>query len=145
VTAPALSLKVIDEFLALVPAHHCPALDELAATCVRNLDRFRRPAGVDEVQRRSTASLSKRQDAYLLRWGYPYVMEEFRFHITLTRRLSDQERNHTAALDREHFSDILDHPLVIDHLTLFREPGPGRDFIAVERYPLRASADRKAS
>lgn len=145
VTAPALSLKVIDGFLALVPAHHCPALDELAATCVRDLDRFRRPASEDEVQRRRAAGLSKRQDAYLLRWGYPYIMEEFRFHITLTRRLSAQESNHTAALAREHFSDVLEHPLVIDHLTLFREPGPGRDFIVVERFPLRASAERKAS
>ena len=72
-------------------------------------------------------------------------MEEFRFHITLTRRLSHQESKHAATLAREHFNDILEHPLVIDVLTLFREPERGRDFIAVERFPLRASAERKAS
>ena len=145
VTAPALSLKEIDGFLALVPVHHCPALDELAAICIRDLDGFRRPASEDEVHRRRAAGLSKRQDEHLLRWGYPYVMEEFRFHMTLTRRLSDQEMHQTAALAREHFRDILGHPLVIDALTLFREPGPGRDFTVVQRFPLRASAERKAS
>jgi len=128
VTAPALSLREIDGFLALVPLRHCPALDKLAATCVRDLDGFRRPASEDEVQRRRAAGLSKRQDEHLLRWGYPYVMEEFRFHMTLTRRLSDQEMRQAAALAREHFRDLLGHPLVIDALTLFREAGPGRDF-----------------
>ena len=145
VTVPALSLKEIDGFLALVPVHHCPALGELAAICVRDLDGFRHPASEDEVHRRRAAGLSKRQDEYLLRWGYPYVMEEFRFHMTLTRRLNDQESHHTAALAREHFRDLLGHPLVIDALTLFREAGPGRDFAVVQRFPLRASAERKAS
>jgi putative phosphonate metabolism protein len=145
VTAPSLSLQEIEGFLALVTARPCPALDELAAICVRDLDGFRHPASEDEVQRRRAAGLSKRQDEYLLRWGYPYVMEEFRFHITLTQRLNGEHRKNTEPLAREHFKDVLGQPLVIDALTLFREPAPGHDLAIVQRFALGSPAERRAS
>jgi putative phosphonate metabolism protein len=144
VTAAALSLKEIDGFLALVPEARCTALDELAAICVRDLDGFRRPASEDEVQRRRAIGLSKRQDEHLLRWGYPYVMEEFRFHMTLTRRLSDEERQIVVPLARRHFAGVLGQSLVVDALTLFRQPEPHRNFTALHRFALRASIERVA-
>jgi len=144
-TVPVLALKEIDGFLALTPASLYPALDQLAALCVRDLDDFRRPASEEEIQRRRKAGLSKRQDGHLLRWGYPYVMEDFRFHMTLTCQLDSREMRQAKALAHKHFEEFLGQPLSVDALTLFREAAPGHDFTVVQRFALNSSAERKAS
>ncbi|HET6522220.1 MAG TPA: DUF1045 domain-containing protein, partial [Geminicoccaceae bacterium] len=84
-----LALRSLSGFLALVPAEPVPALDALAADCVRAFDSFRAPSDAAELSRRRAAGLTARQDALLLAWGYPYVFEEFRFHLTLTERLGE--------------------------------------------------------
>lgn len=80
------NLKVtrIGRFLALVPQGDMTALNDMAAQIVAFLDPFRAPLTEKEIARRKPESLSPRQRELLDRWGYPYVMEEFRFHITLT-------------------------------------------------------------
>lgn len=82
-----LQLASLDGFLALVPEGDTAALNRFAARVVAELDVFRRPAGEEELARRRKAGLSARQEDYLLRWGYPYVLEEFHPHFTLTGRL----------------------------------------------------------
>src|SRR5262249_48288739 len=89
---PGLHLVSISGFLALVPTERSEALHALADTTVQHFDVLRAPASPEELARRRRARLSPRQEALLERWGYPYVMEEFRFHLTLTRRLSAEER-----------------------------------------------------
>ena len=64
------------------------ALQALADACVEQLDRFRAPPSDAELARRRRASLTPRQDAMLVRWGYPYVFDTWFFHMTLTRRLT---------------------------------------------------------
>ena len=85
---PPLALAELSDFLALVPTGRSPELQDLADHCVIEFDEFRRPAGEEELARRRAAGLSPRQDELLLRWGYPYVLEEWRFHLTLTGRLA---------------------------------------------------------
>ncbi len=46
-----------------------------------------------ELQRRRAANLTPRQEFLLMHWGYPYVLDEFRFHMTLTRRLPDEKQH----------------------------------------------------
>ena len=70
-------------------------------------------------------SLTPRQRDLLDRWGYPYVMEEFRFHLTLTDRLPDAEAPVMAAL-AAHFAPVLPRPFVIEDLCLFGEDAAGR-------------------
>lgn len=97
-----LALHRLGGFLALTPQGDTSAIARVAATCVSAVDSFRAPATASDLERRRKAGLSARQDALLTRWGYPYVMEEFRFHLTLTGRLPaepmDQWANHAAAL-----------------------------------------------
>ena len=82
-----------------------PELQDLADHCVIEFDEFRRPADEDELARRRAAGLSPRQDELLLRWGYPYVLEEWRFHLTLTGRLADAaERTVVMTILRQRFS-----------------------------------------
>ncbi len=85
--APALEPRRIGAFVALMPFAPCSALDDLAAACVQALDGFRAPAEAAELARRRAHGLSARQEEHLVRWGYPYVLDEFRFHLTLTGAL----------------------------------------------------------
>jgi len=82
------SISLLDDFVALLPAGPAPALDRLAGSCVRAFDAFRAPLTDAERSRRLANPLTARQVAHLERWGYPYVFEDFRFHMTMTGRLS---------------------------------------------------------
>lgn len=87
-----LGVRALGSFIALVPMVVCPPLDRLGAACVREFDRFRAPMSGPERARRLAANLSPRQIEQLDRWGYPYVFEDFRFHMTLTGPLAPAER-----------------------------------------------------
>ena len=135
--APALRLTRLDGFWALTLAEPSAAADRLAADCVARFDRFRAPPSQEELKRRRRAGLSRSQEALLRRWGYPYILHEFRFHITLTARLSGSE----AALIGAHLASLVDplcrRPLAIDAVALFHQPAPGARFRPVRRYPLQ--------
>ena len=82
-----LHLERLGPVLALVPATDHAPFSRLADAMVRELDAFRLPPSQAEITRRRSPGLTPAQDAHLLRWGYPYVFEEFRFHMTLSGRL----------------------------------------------------------
>jgi len=72
-----------------------------------------------------------------VRWGYPYVLEEWRFHLTLTGRIRDDgERSAIAELLRRRFAGFLDRPLAVRDLCVFRQPAPGRPFTVLARFTL---------
>lgn len=126
---PALEVRLLEDFLALVPASPEPRVDAIAAACVREFDRYRAPLSEAEIARRRAAGpLTSRQDALLSRWGYPHVLEEFRFHLSLTGRLGGTLPRELPALPAE--------PLAFDALCLVEEPAPGAPFRLVERYTL---------
>lgn len=91
VSLDGLRLDRLGRFLALVPVGDQTRLAALAADCVQHFDMFRAPATDTEVARRRSTGLTATQDAHLLRWGYPYVLDQFRFHITLTGSLGDDQ------------------------------------------------------
>src|SRR5262249_15418366 len=78
------TVQALGQSIALVPERADASLDRLAVDCVTAFDRFRRPMAPEERRKRLSSGLSNRQIEYLDRWGYPYVFEEFRFHMTLT-------------------------------------------------------------
>lgn len=145
VTIPRLALRDIDGFLALVPDEPVVALSVLAEFCVCAVDAFRTPANEAELQRRRAAHLTPRQEFLLMRWGYPYVLDEFRFHMTLTRRLLPDEKPALLAAANEHFAAVLGQPLDVDALTVFAETRFDRTFVAEERFPLRQVDKMKAA
>lgn len=131
-----LDLRAIGRFLALVPRPDDAPIRPVAAACVEALDDFRAPPPADEIARRRAAGLSARQEALLARWGYPYVMEEFRFHLTLTGALDDDERAAVAVALGPAIAPLLAAPFTVEALTLFGDPGRGRPFARLESYPL---------
>ena len=129
-----LRLTPIGRFLALTPSGSLDQLQRVAEACVRELDAFRAPASEAELARRRKAGLSPRQDALLEKWGYPYVFEEFRFHLTLSGQLSEDQMR----LWTENLQQVLPNlpaPFVVDQIALCGERDDGR-FELLHRYTL---------
>jgi putative phosphonate metabolism protein len=137
VDVPSMTLADVKDFLALVPAERCTALQDLSDRCVVEFDEFRRPAGPAELARRRAAGLTQRQEDLLMRWGYPYVLEQGHFHLTLTGRLKEP-RERAAILDelRRRFMAVIDRPLAVRDLCVFRQSAPGRPFTVLARFRL---------
>jgi putative phosphonate metabolism protein len=137
-TAPVqidgLELSKIGKFLALVPEGDTAALADLAFACVRDFDHFRRPAEAAELELRRASGLTPRQDALLLEWGYPYVADEFRFHLTLTGKLDPADQATAFEAVQSHLPD-LPRPYHISSVALAGERADGR-FQLIHRYAL---------
>lgn len=134
VAIPTLEVRRLGGFVAITPSQACTALADLAADTVEALDPFRAPPSEAELARRRKAGLSPRQEALLQRWGYPFVREEFRFHMTLTGRTAHADAA-TSAL-AAHFAPFLQKPLIISSLALMGE-GKNGAFHLIQRYPLQ--------
>jgi putative phosphonate metabolism protein len=121
-------------FIALVPQAPSATLDALAADCVEAFDRFRAPLDESEIARRRAAGLTPRQDRNLLRYGYPYVLDDFRFHMTLTERLEPPERDRVLALLAERAAPVCATPLAIDAIAIFEQPARDAPFVLRRRF-----------
>jgi putative phosphonate metabolism protein len=121
-----LQLARLGGFLALVPEGDEAPLLALGAAVVEGLDPLRAALNPQEYARRKPDRLTARQRALLDRWGYPYVMEEFRFHLTLSDDLPAREAEAVAAVAEDWFAPVLPRPFVIEDLCLFGEDGEGR-------------------
>jgi putative phosphonate metabolism protein len=128
----------ISGFIAVVPSARSAGLERLAADCTREFDQFRAPLTADDRERRNPSALTPKQRDYLDRWGYPYVMEEFRFHMTLTDRLDAARREPILAMLRGRFSKIGLSTLAIDRIALFRQDDADARFRIVNHWKLRA-------
>jgi putative phosphonate metabolism protein len=134
---PRLEVDDLHGFLALRDAEPSGALQELADACVRGLDHLRAQPGAEELARRRRAPLSPRQDAMLVRWGYPYVFDTWFFHMTLTRRLTPPERAIYLPAAAAMFAETLRAPRRVVDICLFVQAADGKPFTLAERLPLR--------
>jgi putative phosphonate metabolism protein len=111
----------ISGFIAVMPAKPSAELLQFAWDVTHEFDSFRAPLTPRDRARRNPEKLTPRQCEYLDRWGYPYVMEEFRFHMTLTGRLDPARREPVMAMLRDRFSAIGLKTLAINRIALFRQ------------------------
>ena len=130
-----ISLRILDGFLAITPTQNSTEISALADTCVRDLDWLRAPLGAEDLARRRAAKLTPRQEKYLTEWGYPYVFEDFRFHLTLTGKLPEKLASVVQGRLIHRLAKPLSCPLAIREICLFRENSDGRFYI-FKRYPL---------
>lgn len=130
-----ISPRRLGRFIALTPDDASADLSLFASECVAAFDRFRAPITERERQRRGVERLSPRQRALFERWGYPYVFDQFRFHMTLTGPLPDDRQDVWMASLGQYVGGP--KRLVVDALTLLVQPGPEARFRVVERYELR--------
>jgi len=134
---PPLAVYDLDGFLALRETAPCPALHAFADASVAALDDHRAPSTEAEIARRRPERLSPDQRENLTRWGYPYVFGEWRFHVTLTRRLTPEEKAVVMPAVTDYLGDTPAVPRRVNALSLFVQPAPGAPFTIAERLPLR--------
>ena len=131
-----LEAGLIDGFLALTPVVQSQELIDFAAEVTTAFDGFRAPPGAKDRARRLQAPLTDRQIELLDRYGYPYVLEEFQLHMTLTDRLPAERRDELVGAARDWFAAELALPIRLDRLMLFHEPEPGAAFRRLDDYVL---------
>jgi putative phosphonate metabolism protein len=129
----------ISGFIAVVPAEPSAELERLAADCVSEFDSFRAQLTAEDRARRNPSMLTPRQREQLDRWGYPYVMQDFRFHMTLTGRLPPERHEQVLAMLKDRFSALGLKTLSIDRIALFRQDDADSRFRVVGTYVLAKS------
>jgi hypothetical protein len=134
---PALQVRWLDDFLALCPEQESAALQEIAGACVTRLHPFAAPLTASALARRRQSRMTQQQEQFLTQWGYPWVLNEFRFHFSLTGVMKDADqptRDLWLTAAKDHFAAL---PLCeFDRLSLFIEPQPGADFELIDQFEL---------
>jgi len=133
---PPLEVRLLGDFVALRPAVDPDAshpLRRLADRCVLELDSLRGPAIAADIARR-IEGLDARLAGQARRFGYPYVLDDWRFHMTLTNSLPSPAVLKEAA--RLFFTDVLALPLRSDELAVFIQPHAGAPFVLAHRIAL---------
>jgi putative phosphonate metabolism protein len=144
VTLEGLTLARLGGFLALVPEGQTTTLTTLAAKVVTTLDHHRAPLTEAELTRRRKSTLTPAQEAHLTRWGYPYVLDQFRFHITLTSNLPRPEAEAVASILNTRLPPLLPRPFAVQSLCLMGEDTTGL-FHLIHRYPLGQPVSRSST
>jgi len=139
-----LPLKLVEmgDFLALVPSQPSAELQKLAAHCVEALHPLALPLSVSELQRRTGAGLTARQNELLQQWAYPFVMDQFQFHMTLSGSLKNIDPSlklDLKAAAQEWFAPLLSDGLEIDAVSWFSQDQKNGNFQWVERFELGTS------
>jgi len=135
---PGLELAWFGSFLALTLTAPCPDLEDLARICVTVPDPLRRPPRPEELARRRAKGLTPNQERLLSRWGYPFVLEEMRFHLTLTGSIHDpkeRERIHTALTPL--LAPVLHRPVPVREICVFRQACSQERFAIFRRFALQ--------
>jgi len=132
-----LRLDRLAGFLALRPAGDTAAIDALAAACLQATDNLRAPLAAEALRKRADG-LDAVELAYLHNHGYPYVLDRYRFHMTLAAPAAAAEEQAMRAWLAPRAAAL--PAASIDALALCREPSPGADFELVERIALAGRA-----
>lgn len=137
---PPLRITDLRGFLALTESVPCPALQAFADACVTELEPYRATPTAAEIARRNPARMTPPQRAHLERWGYPYVFDEWFFHMTLTCRLDEAEKAIVLPAAEQAVGAVAGVPRIVRELCLFTQAAPGAPFLIAERLPLGAKA-----
>lgn len=135
ITGP-LALERFPHYLALCPsAGRRAELEWLVNDCITHFDRFRAPLN-DEDRERRRGALSPREAAHFEQFGYPYIFDLFHFHISLAGPLESRELDNVSAALRPRLAAIAAEDFVFSEICLCGDPGDGREFEVIGRYPL---------
>jgi hypothetical protein len=134
---PPLAVRDLSGFLALRETAPCPALQALADACVAEIDPCRAPLTEADWARRRRGRPDPAAEARIARWGYHLVFEAFVFHVTLTRRLTEQERAVVLPAVTAFLGDAPARPRRVTSLCLFSQVAPGAPFLIARRFALQ--------
>ncbi|MEO1323827.1 MAG: DUF1045 domain-containing protein [Pseudomonadota bacterium] len=138
-----LSVRPLGQFLALRLVSGVEQMRLLHEDCVKKFDKFRAPLTMEDIERRRKANLSPDQDARMLEWGYPYIFDDFRWHMTLSNRiLSDSTRDKVLGQLQDLFKDVVSKPIRIDGVAVYRQVDRNAPFNIIGRAAFPALVDQ---
>ena len=132
-----LRVGTFGRFVVLEPAGNQAAVARLAASCVKAFDRHRAPLSSSDRERRALGGLTPRQIELMDRWGYPYVLDQYRFHMTLAGPIPDGQMEQITAALSEAFAPMAGDHFEIDALSLMHQADQSERFRVIDRYRLR--------
>ncbi len=136
---PRVIVGQLGPFFAIVPDQVYPQLQDFAASVVEHFEPFRAPLSEADIIRRKPERLTESQRANLMRWGYHHVMDDFRFHMTLTGPVDPAKAAHLEQVLDHRFAAFINRPLPVSGLGLFIEPQRGAPFTVKSWLPLRGA------
>ncbi|VVD72899.1 hypothetical protein PIN31009_00708 [Pandoraea iniqua] len=142
---PKTNIAGVPGVISAAGAAAAKQIDALAFDCVEAFDGLRALPTEAELARRLAQPLTTRQRELLARWGYPYVFDEFRFHVTLTDRVGTADATAMTDWWRPRVQAL--GPMRVDGLALFVQPTPEAPFVIAERFtfgqnPTASAADQ---
>ncbi len=126
-----LAPQALGRFLALRPIAPCPHIQSLHEDVLRAFEPFRAALGEDDIARRRRSGLTGEQDALMLQWGYPYVFDHFRFHMTLTNGLADEALRLRLLEAAQRYFEADTGPHRFASLSLFRQADRDSSFTLI--------------
>jgi hypothetical protein len=136
---PTLTVQLVDNFLALMPTQASPEIQTVADACVVDLHPLAQALPDSELRRRRGSGLTLEQEHMLQQWGYPHVLSQFKFHMSLTgplNGLSDETVQLLTAQAQARFEGL--PPSRFDGVALVGEPVAGAAFTLIHRYEFSA-------
>lgn len=132
-----LSVNALGRFIALTPSEPSEALQRFAFDIVQAFEPFRAPLSQADLARRLQSPLTPAHRAYLEAYGYPYVGDAFRFHMTLTGSLPDGEVAPVkAALAQAYAQAVPADPMLVDRVAIFKQDRRSSRFVLLDSIPL---------
>jgi hypothetical protein len=137
-----VAVAEMGRFVALRPSatQDDQAVRDIAASALHALGSVRAMPSEAERERRIVEGMSDQQIAMLREWGYPYVLDEYRFHMTLSDSLDDASARQAIA---SHWTERVETLglLPLHGAALFAEPQPGAPFMLWQRLPFDTAQD----
>ncbi|MGX1789458.1 DUF1045 domain-containing protein [Bosea sp. NPDC055332] len=132
-----LSVNALGRFVALTPSEPSEELQRFAFDIVQAFEPFRAPLSEADLARRLQSPLTPAHRAYLEAYGYPYVGDAFRFHMTLTGSLPDEQVKPVAALLALAYRDAVPaQPVTIHRVGIFKQQSRSSRFVLLDSFPL---------
>jgi hypothetical protein len=132
-----LTVEVLGDFIALVPVRANAELSQLVATCLEAFDAYRAPLSAADRERRLRTPLTPRQIELMDRWGYPFVLDEYRFHMTLTGALPEHMREDFRYALAQAFAERSRDTFDLDAISVMRQDDAAARFRVLRRCRLR--------
>ena len=104
---------------------------------VKHLDTFRAELNKTEIKKRIPDSLTFKQNKYLKEWGYPFVFDQFKFHMTLMNQNNNKLSNKQKLELEKLIYKISNNVIEFNEISLLGENKNGH-FEEIKRFKLNS-------
>lgn len=113
-------------FVALRPQVQPPELMALEQALVTRLDDLRAALTPAEYDRRKPDALPPKARAHLDHWGYPFVLDLFHYHLTLSNNLPEDQAQDLRRALAPVVAPLIGQPMTVHSVALVGEDADGR-------------------